>query len=391
MIARHLVGLAFTSFVLASATGNAEAQSVKIGYVATLSGPAAQLGIDSVDGFKLGLRKVGDKLGGVAVELLVVDDQLKPEVGVEQAKRLIEKEQTPIIVGTTFSNILMAIVQPVTRSGTILISPNAGPSPLAGSQCSSNFFAVAFLNDQIYEPVGEYLQKKGAKKVVVLAPNYQAGKDAIAGFKQKFKGEILDEIYTPLNQLDFSSDLARIASLKPEAVFAFYPGGLAVSFVKQYDQAGLKKTIPLYGGFPLADATVRKAQSKSAVGIVTSTNWSMEISNDANKEFVQNFKAAYNREPSEYASYAYDTALLMDAAFRQIKGNLSDKDALRSAIRDAKFSSVRGSFRFNKNQFPIQDWYVQQIVDDGDNTKLAIVEKVFTAVEDRFANQCAMK
>jgi len=176
----------------------AAAQTVKIGYIATLSGQQAQLGIDSVDGFKLALQKLNGKLGGVPVELVVADDQLKPEIGIEQAKRLIEKEQTPIIVGTTFSNILMAIVQPTTRAQVFLISPNAGPSPLAGAQCNPNFFAVAFQNDQIYEPIGAFLQKKGTKRMVALAPNYQAGKDAIAGFKHTFKGEILDEIYTPL-------------------------------------------------------------------------------------------------------------------------------------------------------------------------------------------------
>jgi branched-chain amino acid transport system substrate-binding protein len=387
---RILLGVAFTPFAVALAV-SAQAQSVKIGYMASLSGPPAQLGIDSVDGFKLGLRKLNDKLGGSAIDLVVIDDQLKPEVGVDQAKRLIEKDQTPIVIGTTFSNILMAVVQPVTRAGAFLISPNAGPSPLAGAQCNSNFFSVAFLNDQIYEPVGEYLQRKGVKSAVALAPNYQAGKDAIAGFKQKFKGEILDEIYTPLAQLDFAGELARIASLKPEAVFAFYPGGLAVSFVKQYDQAGLKKAIPLYGGFPLTDATVRKAEGKAAVGITTSSNWAMDLPNQANKEFVDSFKSAYGREPSEYAAYGYDTAMLLDGAIRQAGGDLSNKDALRAALRDAKFNSVRGTFRFNRNHFPIQDWYVRAVVDDGDSTKSQTLEKIFTAAEDRFADQCSMK
>src|SRR5882724_1761092 len=193
MIKQCLSGFAIAAAVsLAAATG-AQAQTVKIGYLATMSGPAAQLGIDSVDGFKLALRKLGDRLGGNAVELVVVDDQLKPEIGVEQVKRLLDKEQTSIIVGTTFSNILMAIVQPVTRANAFRISPNAGPSPVAGAQCNPNVFSVAFLNDQIYEPVGEYLQKKGVKSAVVLAPNYQAGKDAIAGFKERYKGQILDE------------------------------------------------------------------------------------------------------------------------------------------------------------------------------------------------------
>jgi branched-chain amino acid transport system substrate-binding protein len=376
---------------LAFAPCVATAQTVKIGYIATLSGQAAQLGIDSVDGFKLALQKLNGKLGGVAVELVVVDDQLKPEIGIEQAKRLIEKEQTPIIVGTTFSNILMAIVQPVTRAEVFLISPNAGPSPLAGAQCNPNFFAVAFLNDQIYEPIGAFLQNKGTKRMVVLAPNYQAGKDAIAGFEHTFKGEILDEIYTPLAQIDFSAELARIASLKPDAVFAFYPGGLAVAFVKQYDQAGLTKTIPLYSGFPLVDETVRKAQGKASVGLITSGNWALDLPFPANKEFSESFKKVYGREASEFAAYAYDTAIILDGAIKTVGGNLADKDALRAAIRQANVESVRGTFRFNNNHFPIQDWYIRTVIDDASGTKIHTDEKIFAAAGDRFASQCAMR
>jgi branched-chain amino acid transport system substrate-binding protein len=376
---------------LAFAPCIADAQTVKIGYIATLSGQAAQLGIDSVDGFKLALQKFNGKLGGVAVEPVVVDDQLKPEIGVEQAKRLVEKEQTPIIVGTTFSNILMAIVQPITRAQVFLISPNAGPSPLAGAQCNQNFFAVAFQNDHIYEPIGAFLQNKGTKRMVALAPNYQAGKDAIAGFKHTFKGEILDEIYTPLAQLDFSAELARIANLKPDAVFAFYPGGLAVAFVKQYDQAGLTKTIPLYGGFPLVDETVRKAQGKASVGLVTSGNWALDLPFPVNKEFSESFKRAYGREASEFAAYAYDTAIILDGAIKAAGGNLADKDALRGALRQAKVDSVRGTFRFNNNHFPIQDWYVRTVIDDASGTRIRTDEKIFAAAGDRFAGQCPMK
>jgi branched-chain amino acid transport system substrate-binding protein len=369
----------------------AAAQTAKIGYIATLSGQQAQLGIDSVDGFKLALQKLNGKLGGVPVELVVVDDQLKPEIGIEQAKRLVEKEQTPIIVGTTFSNILMAIVQPTTRAQVFLISPNAGPSPLAGAQCNPYFFSVAFQNDQIYEPIGAFLQKKGTKRMVALAPNYQAGKDAIAGFKHTFKGEVLDEIYTPLNQLDFSAELARISSLKPDAVFAFYPGGLAVAFVKQYDQAGLTKTVPLYGGFPLVDETVRKAQGKASVGLVTSGNWALDLPFPLNKEFSESFKKVYGREASEFAAYAYDTALVLDSAIKAAGGNLADKDALRAALRQAKVDSARGTFRFNNNHFPLQDWYIRTVVDDGSGTAIRTDEKIYDGVADRFASQCPMK
>jgi branched-chain amino acid transport system substrate-binding protein len=365
------------------------AESLKIPFIATLSGPAAQLGIDSVDGFKLAIKD--GKLGGVPVELVVMDDELKPEIGIGQAKKAVERDKAPIVVGTTFSNILMAIVAPVTKANAILISENAGPSPLAGAQCNPSFFSVAFLNDQIYEPVGAYLQKKGIKNAVVLAPNYQAGRDAIAGFKHTFKGEILDELYTPLNQLDFAAELTRIASLKPEVVFAFYPGGLAVNFVKQYAQAGLNKTIPLYGGFPLADETVRKAQGNAALGIVTSGNWSADLNNPANAEFVAAFKKAYGRNPSEYAAYGYDVARLIESALTKVNGDTSNLDALRAAVKAADFKSVRGNFRFNSNQFPVTDWHVQQVVEDGAGTRNKVLETIFTSAEDRFAGQCQMK
>jgi branched-chain amino acid transport system substrate-binding protein len=379
----------FICAVIALTPGLATAQTVKIGYIATLSGPAAQLGIDSVDGFKLALKKLDGKLGGITVDLMVADDQLKPEVGIERAKRFVDL-QTPFVIGTTFSNVLMAVVQPVTRGQAFLISPNAGPSPLAGAQCNPDFFSVAFQNDQIYEPIGEYLQKKGTKRVVALAPNYQAGKDAIAGFKSTFKGEILDEIYTPLAQLDFSGELARIAALKPDAVFAFYPGGLAVGFVKQFGQAGLSKTSPLYGGFPLVDETVRGAQGKAAVGLTTSGNWALDLPFAANKEFSEEFRKAYGREASEFAAYAYDTALILDNAIRAVGGDVTKRDGLRQALRQAKIDSVRGTFRFNRNHFPIQDWYVRTVVEEGTGTRIKTLEKIFAAAEDRFASQCKM-
>ena len=387
MFARVLVGAA-----IALMPAMAAAQTMKIGNIATMSGPAARLGIDSVDGFKLALKKFDGKLGGVAIEVLVADDQLKPEVGIEQAKRFIEKDQTPIIVGTTFSNILMAVVQPVTRADVMLISPNAGPSPLAGAQCNPNFFAVGFQNDQIYEPIGEYLQRKGTKRMVALAPNYQAGRDAIAGFKHTYKGEILDEMYTPLNQLDFSAELARIVSLKPDAIFAFYPGGLAVNFVKQYDQAGLAKTIPLFGGFPLVDETVRGAQGKAALGIVNSGNWALDLPFPSNKDFSERFEKEYGRVASEFAAFGYDVALLIDSALRTVGGKVDNKDALRQALAQAKFDSVRGSaFRLNRNHFPIQDWYIRNVVESGTGTKIQTLEKISPAAEDRFVSQCTMK
>jgi len=387
MLRLHRLGICSVAslFWLSAAT----AEPLKIPFIATMSGPPAQLGIDSVDGFKLAIKD--GKLGGVPVELIVMDDELKPEVGVGLAKRAIDKEKAPIVVGTTFSNVLMAVVEPVTKANALLISQLAGPSPLAGARCNPNFFSVAFLNDQIYEPIGAYLQKKGVKKAVVLAPNYQAGRDAIAGFKQTFKGEIADELYTPLAQLDFSAEVTQIANLKPDAVFAFYPGGLAVSFVKQYAQAGLSKRVPLYGGFPLTDETVRRGQGKASVGIVTSANWALDLQNAANIEFIDAFKKTYGRSPSEYAAYGYDVARLIESALIKVKGDTANTHALRAAVKAAQFKSVRGNFRFNSNNFPVTDWHIQEAVEDGAGTHNRVIATMFKSAEDRFSAQCPMK
>jgi branched-chain amino acid transport system substrate-binding protein len=383
----HRVAICFFAFI--ASFGAARAEPLKIPFIATMSGPPAQLGIDSLDGFKLAIKD--GKLGGVPVEVIVMDDELKPEVGVGLAKRAVDKEKAPIVIGTTFSNVLMAIVEPVTKSNALLISQLAGPSPLAGAHCNPNFFSVAFLNDQIYEPIGAYLQKKGVKKMVALAPNYQAGRDAIAGFKQTFKGEIVDELYTPLAQLDFSAEVTQIAALKPDAVFAFYPGGLAVSFVKQYAQAGLSKSVPLYGGFPLTDETVRRGQGNASLGLVTSANWALDLKHAANVEFIEAFKKAYGRSPSEYAAYGYDAARLIDSALIKVNGETGNADALRAAVKAADFKSVRGDFRFNANNFPVTDWHIQEVVADGVGTRNRLIETVFKSAEDRFVQQCPLK
>jgi branched-chain amino acid transport system substrate-binding protein len=388
---KMLKTLAWVAAIAALAAGSAQAQTpVKIGFLGTMSGPSAALGVDGLDGFKLAIALRDGKLGGMPVDIVVADDQLKPDVGAELAKRMVQRDKVDVLVGTTFSNVLMAVAGPVTRAGTFLVSPNAGPSPLAGAECHENFFAVAFQNDQIYEPMGAYLNKKGVKRVAALAPNYQAGKDAIAGFKRTFSGDIVQEIYTPIGQLDFAAELAQVRSANPEAVFVFYPGGLAVNFVKQYAQAGMKSTIPLYSGFALVDSTVRGAQGEAALGILTSGNWAPDLDIASNKTFVAAFSKAYGRAPSEYAMFAYDSALLLDSAIRAVKGNLRDKNAFRGALRAARFESARGTFRFNNNHFPVQDWLIREVVPAGAGTTLAARETVFKARADELGKACKM-
>ena len=368
------------------------ADTVKIGYMATMSGPAASLGIDILDGFKLGIKHKDDKLGGLGVELVVGDDQLKPEVGVQVATRMIEKDRVDMITGIVFSNVMMAVAKPVTDTGLFLISANAGPSPLAGAQCLPNFFAVSWQNDQTHEAMGKYLQDQGLKSLYLMAPNYRAGKDALAGVKRYYKGNIVAEVYTKINQPDYAAELAQLRAAKPDGVFVFYPGGMGINFVKQYAQAGLKEEIPLYTtAFTLAQM-VLPAMGDAALGLLNSSFWSPDLDNPANRKFVADFQAEYGRIPSLFAAQGYDAALLIDSAIAAVGGNLKDKDALRSAFRSADFDSVRGTFRFNLNHFPIQNFYIRRVIktDAGILTN-KIIGTAFTEHADAYQPECPMK
>jgi branched-chain amino acid transport system substrate-binding protein len=381
--------LAATLGSLATAA-NAQ-DKLKVGMMATLSGPAAVIGQHMRDGFLLGMKQLGGKLGGLETELVIVDDELKPDVGIQKAQQLLEREKVDIVVGVIFSNVMMAIAKPVFDSKTPLISPNAGPSPLAGQACSPWFVSTAWQNDQNHEAMGKYAQDKGYKKAVLVAPNYQAGRDAMAGFKRHYKGEIVEEIFNQVNQLDFSAEMAKIASLKPDAVFAFEPGGMGVNFVKQYKQAGLAGAIPFLSAFTV-DETTLPATQDAAVGLFAGSQWAPNLDNPVSKKFVAEFEAAYKYVPAMYAGQGYDAALLIDAAIKAAGGK-KDKEALREAMRKATFTSVRGSpFKLNTNGFPLQDVYVVQAVKRADG-KFAteIVQKVFTDFKDAYAKDCPLK
>ena len=378
------------AFVLAAV--GAQAQSVKVGVMLTLSGPAAVLGQHARDGFQLGLKHLSGKLGGLTAEVIVVDDELKPDVGVQKVQALLERDKVDIVVGVIFSNVMMAIAKPVFDANTILVSPNAGPSPLAGKGCSPWFFSSAWQNDQNHEAMGKYAQDIGYKKVVLIAPNYQAGKDSMAGFKRHFKGEIVEEIFNQVNQLDFAAEIAKIASLKPDAVFAFEPGGMGVNFVKQYAQAGLAGKIPFLSAFTV-DETTLPATQDAAVGLFAGAQWAPNMDNPVSKKFVADYEKDYGKVPALYAAQGYDAALLIDAAIKVAGGKVADKAALRDAFKKASFASIRGApFKLNTNGFPIQDVYVVKAVKRADG-KFAteIVAKLFTGYTDAYAKDCALK
>ena len=368
------------------------ADKIKIGFIATLSGPAAALGQDLRDGFKLGLKHRDGRLGGLPVELVEGDDQLKPDVGRQLAEKMVERDRVDIITGVVFSNVMMAIAKPVTRAKVFMISSNAGPSALAGKECDPYFFNTAWQNDNTHEAMGRYLADQGVKRVYLMAPNYPAGTDALAGFKRLYRGEIVGEALTKLNQPDYAAELAQLRAAAPDAVYVFYPGGMAVNFVKQYAQAGLKEKIPLYGPSFLLDQTVLPAQGEAALGLYNTSFWSLGLDNPANQRFVRDFEQEYGRLPSPYAAQSYDAAQLIDSAVRAVDGRIEDDEAFRAALRRADFQSVRGPFRFNKNHFPVQDYYLEKVAKDEKGRIVNVLQgTVLTSHGDAYASECPMK
>jgi branched-chain amino acid transport system substrate-binding protein len=376
---------------LAMAAGAVQAQApIKIGFVAELSGPQAALGQDQYDGFMMVVERNGGRLGGVPVQVLREDSQLKPDVATQVVQKLLERERVPIITGITFSNIMMAVHKPITEAGVFLIGSNGGPAPIAGAQCSPFQFITSWQNDNQAEVVGKYAMDKGYKRVIGMAPNYQAGKDFVAGFKRFYKGEVIDEIYTPLNQPDFAAELAQVAAKKPDAVYVFYPGGLGVNFVRQYQQAGLLGRIPLLTT-STTDGSTLPAQGEAALGVISGTFWGPDFNNPASKRFVDEFEAKFKRIPSQYAAQSYDAALLLDSAIAKVKGNIADKNAFRAALKAADFQSVRGSFKFNSNHFPIQDQHIFEVAKDSKGrVSLKTVATPLKNHGDAYASQCKM-
>ena len=377
--------------IIASAfIGGSALADVKIGFIATMSGPAAALGQDMYDGFMLGIEQLNGKLGGVKVEVIKEDDQLKPDLGVQAINKLIERDKVDIVAGVTFSNVMMAIAKPMADANVIFVGSNAGPAPLAGAQCNSQFFFTAWQNDQQAEGVGKYAADKGYKKVYIMAPNYQAGKDAVAGFKRQYNGAVAGEVYTTVNQPDYSAEIAQLQAANPDAVYVFYPGGMGVNFIKQFRQAGLLGKIPLMS-VSTADGSTLPALKETALGVISGTFWGPDFDNETSKNFVAAFEKKYGRIPSQYAAQSYDSALLIDSALKKTGGNVTDKKAFADALRAAEYKSLRGNLKFNKNGFPIQDMYVFEVAKDSQGrVSLKTLSKALANHPDSFVGQCPL-
>ncbi len=384
---RLFLALAGAALVCAPAQA---ADPVKIGMITTLSGGGSALGIDIRDGFQLALEQGGGSLGGAAVELIVKDDARKPDKANELAKRMMERDKVDIMTGIVWSNLAIAVVPKVTKAGVFYISPNAGPSLLAGKGCHPNYFNVAWQNDNLHEAAGQYVKDQGFKKLYILAPNYPAGKDALTGFKRFYQGAVVGEVYTKLGQKDYAAEIAALRDAEPDAVFFFLPGGMGISFLKQYSQAGLTGEIPVFGPAFSFDQTILGAVGDAALGVVNTSQWNKDIDNAANKAFVEGFQAKYGRLPSLYASQGYDAARLIGSALEAVGGDMSKADDFRAALEAARFESVRGKFSFGPNHHPVQDIYVRQVVRDGDILTNKILAKAFTDHADAYAGDCKM-
>jgi branched-chain amino acid transport system substrate-binding protein len=377
---------------VAAAPSVAQQKTVKIGFISSFSGPVAAIGNDMRNSFELALDHLGRKVGGMPVEVIYEDDQIKPEVGVQKTQKLIESDKVDFMVGYIWSNVALASLKPLVDSKTITFITNAGASQISGEQCSPYVFTTSWNNDQTPAAVGQYMNQKGVKTAFLIGPNYAAGKDMLAGVKITYKGKVIGEEYTRWpDQLDFSAELSKVRAAKPDAVFVFYPGAAGVQFLTQYGQAGLKDQIPLYTAFTI-DALSLPLQKDLALGVPGTQQWVNDLPNAANKKFVADFRAKYGHYPSFYGAQAYDAANLINSAVVAAKGDLTKKDAMREEMRKADYASVRGPYKYGNNQFPIQNFYLQETVKDAEGAyTLKTAATILKDDQDRFHDKCPMK
>ena len=373
------------------ATSTALADTVKIGFVTTLTGGAGAMGNDMRDAAELALDHLDRKMGGLDVQMIYEDDGFKPEVGKQKTEKLVKKDRVHFVGGYIWSHVLLASRGSVVGKGPFMISSNAGPSPVAGKLCHEDFFSTSWQNDQTPMAMGEVLNQMGIENLYIMAPNYAAGKNMVSGVERTFKGKIVGKDMTKFPaQLDFSAELAKVRSVKPDAVFIFYPGKHGVQFFKQYAQSGLKGNIPLYSVFAI-DALSLPRIGDLVEGTLMTQFWAPDLATPVSKIFVQDYRKKYGRYPTFYAAQSYDTIMLIDSAVRAVNGDLSNKDGMRAAMRRAAFPSVRGPFRYGNNHMPIQNFYLRKVVKDAEgNYTTSIVKTVYTNHQDPYAKDCKM-
>jgi branched-chain amino acid transport system substrate-binding protein len=379
--------------VVALATPAMAADSIKIGFVSTFSGPTAVIGNDMRNSFELALDHMGRKMNGLPVEVIYEDDQQKPDVGKQKTEKLVQSDHVDFIAGYIWSNVLLASLKTAVDSQTFLISANAGPSQLAGELCSPYVFSTSWQNDQTPAAMGLYMNQKGVKSVFLIGPNYAAGKDMLAGVKSTFKGEVKGEEYTVWpSQLDFSAELSKARASGAASIFVFYPGAAGVQFLNQYAQAGIKAQIPLYTAFTIDELSL-PLQKDNALGVPGAQEWVNDLPNAENKRFVEDYRKKYpGLRPTYYGAQAYDAAQLINSAVVAVKGDMTKKDAMKAEMEKADFKSLRGPFKYGNNHIPIQNFYLQDVVKDADGTlALKTVSTIVKDDQDRFHDKCSMK
>ena len=383
--------LMLTAALLAFSAGAASAQkTVKIGFVSTFSGPTAAIGDDMRKSFELALDHHGRKLGGLPVEVIYEDDQVKPEVGVQKVQKLIESDKVDFIVGIIWSNVLIAALKPIVDSKTFTVVTNAGASQLSGEMCSPYVFSTSWNNDQTPQAIGLYMNQKGVKTAFLIGPNYAAGKDMLEGVEATFKGQIIGRELTAWPaQVDFQAELSKARNAKPDAIFAFYPGGPGIQFITQYNQSGLKGQIPLYTAFTIDSLSLARLKDQ-ALGIPGAQEWVRDLPNEANKKYVDDFRARHKTDPSFYGAQTYDAVPLLDSVVKAVNGDLTKKDEMRRAAEKADFKSVRGNFKFGPNHVPIQNFYLQEAVKEGDEFRMKTMATIVENDQDKHFQKCKM-
>ena len=367
------------------------AETVKIGFITSLSGPAGIIGKHMKDSVELALDHLGRKVGGLETEIIYGDDQRKPDVGKQLADEMLKKHRVHFVSGIIWSNVMLAVAPSVTQAGTLMIGTNAGPHELAGKMCHELYFTTSWQNDQTPEAMGKYMQDQGLTDVYAMAPNYAAGKDMISGFKRYFKGRIVDEVYTKLGQQDYQAEISQLRAKSPKAVFVFYPGDMGIQFVKQYAQAGLRDQVPLYSVYTVDEVTL-PALKEMALGQLETRYWSPDLKNEANVKYIADFRKKFGYTPSFYGAQSYDGIMLMDSAIRAVKGDLSNKKGMVAAMRKADFKSTRGRFTYNVNHHPIQNFYLLKAVKGaGGEVEMQVQKAVFENHKDAYHKDCGMK
>jgi len=373
------LGLLLSTAMMAAA----QAEEVKIGMITTLSGGGSHLGVDARDGFMLAIERSGRD----DIEVLIQDDANRPDLARNLANEFMQRDNVDILTGIIWSNLAMAVVPAATRQGIFYLSPNAGPSDLAGRMCHENYFNVAYQNDNMHGAMGAYMREQGFERPILMAPNYPAGTDALAGFKHLYESDVADEIYTQMGQTDYAAEIAQIRASDADSVFFFLPGGMGISFMKQWENSGVE--LPIFGAAFSFDEIIIQAVGSAAIGAMNTSLWAYDLDNEANHTFVDGFRETYDRTPTLYAAQGYDTALLILSALE--KAHPSDEDAFREALREADFDSVRGKFRFGPNHHPIQDILVREVVEgeDGQPTN-RLVGIAVEDIQDIYHEQCQM-